>query len=244
MKTVKLNSSPDWKGLVIVVLLVLTSNLITYRFWVQPRGPTSTTSQVETARPQKTGLYLMDQAEAYVYDVAAFESKVRSVSRNLQIPPEWLMAVMHSESRFDAAVANIKGSGATGLIQFMPATAKDFNVTTKKLRNMNHIEQLDYVYRYLNSKRTKYGAFESLTDLYVSILYPKALQGDFCFTLYAKPSKAYEMNAGLDEDKDGRVTVSDIDRRMKRKYPKAYIKTLEDADNPGLIRQFKTTFSR
>ncbi len=243
MKTVKLNSSPDWKGLVIVVLLVLTSNLITYRFWVQPRGPTST-PQLEDARPQQTGLYLMDQAEAYVYDLPAFESKVRKVSHKLQVPPEWLMAVMHSESRFDAAVANVKGSGATGLIQFMPATAKDFETSTKKLRNMNHVEQLDYVYRYLDRKRAKYGAYESLTDLYVAILYPKALQGDFCFTLYAKPSKAYEMNAGLDEDKDGRVTVSDIDRRMKRKYPKAYMKTLEDIESPGLIRQFKTTFAR
>ena len=30
------------------------------------------------------------------------------------------------------------------------------------------------------------------------------------------------MNSGLDENKDGRVTVSDIDHRMARLYPDAF----------------------
>ncbi|MFN0202045.1 MAG: hypothetical protein ACKVTZ_20910, partial [Bacteroidia bacterium] len=69
------------------------------------------------------------------------------------------------------------------------------------------------------------GDYTSLTELYLGILYPKALEikGDYCFTMYATPSQAYKQNSGLDEDKDGRVTVSDIDHRMQRVFPTAYV---------------------
>ncbi len=215
----------DLRGLAIILLIVMATNFITLRLWMSmaPRAPDTETRHPDMVAAS-TELYLLDQARRYVYDTDAFESKVKEVSRKLDIPADWLMAVMHSESRFDASVKNIKGSGATGLIQFMPATAKDYNVTTDRLRNMNHIEQLDYVYEYLNRVRNKYKNYDSLTDLYLAILYPKALGEETCYTMYAKPSKAYEMNAGLDENKDGRVTVSDIDRRMKRVYPSAYNK--------------------
>jgi len=104
----------------------------------------------------------------------------------------------------------------------MPATAKHMNTTTAKLGKMSHVEQLDYVYKYLNEHRQYYRNYESLTDLYLAILYPKALKGDYCYTLYAQPSKRYKMNKGLDENKDGSVTVLDIDKRMKRLYRRAY----------------------
>lgn len=180
-----------------------------------------------TTTSSKNNLYLSDQAETYVYDMPSFETKVRDVAKRLEIPPEWLMAVMHSESRFDASVKNIQGSGATGLIQFMPTTAKDYEITVDKLRNLNHVDQMEFVFEYLNNKRQRYGGFNSLTDLYLAILYPKALGGGPCFELYATPSKAYTMNKGLDENKDGRVTASDIDRRMQRKYKTAYFVDLE-----------------
>ncbi|HMS50722.1 MAG TPA: hypothetical protein PKD56_00220, partial [Chitinophagales bacterium] len=68
------------------------------------------------------------------------------------------------------------------------------------------------------------GNFKSLTQLYLGILYPKALEEDnSCLTLFAKPAEAYRMNSGLDEDKDGVITVKDIDRRMKRIFPTAYM---------------------
>lgn len=173
-------------------------------------------------------LYLLDQAGLFVSDTYAFEQKVREVSRRLDIPAEWLMAVMYSESKFDASAENRKGSGAVGLIQWMPETAKDFGQSTQNIKKLSHIEQLDIAYNYLNRVRQKYGEFKSLGHLYLGILYPKAMSGDFCYTLYAKPSTAYQQNAGLDEDQDGRVTVRDIDKRMRRIYPTAYQKEKAD----------------
>ncbi|QQS29739.1 MAG: transglycosylase SLT domain-containing protein [Sphingobacteriales bacterium] len=168
-------------------------------------------------------LYLLDQASNFVYDLDGFETKVREVSSKLNIPPEWLMSVIHSESRFDASVSNYKGSGATGLIQFMPGTAKEFGISVSQLKNLSHVEQMNFVYKYLSAKQAKYGSFETLTDLYIAILYPKALAEDFCYSLYAKPSISYEMNSGLDQNNDGNVTIQDIDKYLKRKYPSAYI---------------------
>jgi len=144
----------------------------------------------------------------------------------LGVRAEWLMAVMYSESKFDAQVLNHRGSGATGLIQFMPATASEMNVSLQRLGRMTHLQQLEYVYMYLQTARERYGNYDSLTDLYLAILYPKARKQEYCYTLYAKPTRAYTQNRGLDENKDGRVTISDIDRRMKRLYPTAYMAEL------------------
>ena len=224
-----------YKSIGFVVLILLCSNFATYFY--------HNNSNVDAAARKRNELYLLSEAKTYVYDPKKFEDKVCQVSRKLSIPPEWLMAVMHSESRFDASVSNYKGSGATGLIQFMPTTVKDYDVTIKQLRNMNHVEQLDFVYEYLNDKKERYHEFENLTDLYLAILYPQALNEDYCYTLYALPSQAYRQNSGLDHDRDGRVTISDIDKYLKRIYPSAYMLTKEDAQKT-LFERLKTIAGR
>jgi len=220
----------DYRVLAIIIALIIASNVFTY--YLIHNKTFSSNALTTKAKAPPSQLYLMDKASAYVYDVPSFEKKVNKVSRKLSIPPEWLMAVMHSESKFDASFTNPKGSGATGLIQWMPKTAKDFNVTVTKIRNMSHIEQMDFVYKYLDQQRKNHDVeFQSLTDVYLAILYPKALSEDYCYTLYAQPSTAYRMNIGLDQDKDGRVTVQDIDKYLKRKYATAYMSDKKEAES-------------
>lgn len=196
------------------VLLILVSNMLTHSFlnpdfWTLKSGASG-------------DLYLLEEAKKFVYEADIFEKKVREISYQLDIKPEWLMAVMYSESKFDASVLNYHGSGAVGLIQFMPKTAAELNISTERLKAMDPIQQMEYVYQYLKKIKNKHGSFENLTDLYLGILFPDALKQDYCFTLYAKPSKAYTQNSILDENQDGSVTVSDIDRRMQRMFPTAY----------------------
>ena len=199
-----------------LALLLLLSNGFTH-WWTQWRS-------VEGVPPAPTvSLYLLDQAAPYLGDAMAFEQKVRVMARALAVAPEWLMAVMYAESGFDPAVMNRQGSGAVGLIQFMPGTAGELQVSTASLREMAPLHQLDYVHAYFEQVRQRYGPYQDLTDLYLGVLYPKARQQDFCYTLYARPSRAYRQNAGLDENRDGRVTVTDIDRRLRRLFPRAYI---------------------
>ena len=174
------------------------------------------------ATAERSSLYLSDQASSYIHDVNGFQQKIKEVGKLLDIPPEWLMSIISAESSFNPQAVNHAGSGATGLIQFMPATAADMNTTVSQIKQMDAMRQLDYVYHYLNKVRQGYGEYTSLTDTYLAVLYPKARQNDLCYTLFSKPSKKYIQNKGLDSNKDGRVTISDIDKRMQRLFPVAY----------------------
>ncbi len=208
-----------------IAVLVGGSNLLTHQLFNPGVGTTGLLSSVispEASAP----LYLMDQARPLLADSKGFERKVREVSADLEIAPEWLMAVIYAESRFDPAIVNRRGSSATGLIQFMPSTAAELGVSVERLARMSATQQLDYVHRYLANVRDRYGPYRSFTDLYLGILYPKARNQDYCYTLYASPSQAYQRNLGLDEDKDGRVSVSDVDRYLKRIFPTAYALSL------------------
>ena len=65
----------------------------------------------------------------------AFLQKVRLICAKLGIEPDWLMFVMNSESGLNPAAYNPNG-GASGLIQFMPDTAKGLGTTTEALRKL------------------------------------------------------------------------------------------------------------
>lgn len=178
--------------------------------------------------PKKKELYLIKEATTYIKEKAPFEAGVKSLAKKLEIPPEWLMAVMYMESRFNPAVANHKGSGAVGLIQFMVPTVREMNMRMNKklymqdIQNMSGVEQLELVEDYLQTVRKRRGEFNSLRDLYLAILYPKAINRDLSYKLFSKPSKRYRQNSGLDMNKDGIVSVWDIDFRMKKMFPTAY----------------------
>ena len=209
-----------------LLAILLGSNMLTYRY--SNKRNTVSLANVST-HIQKIGhqelesdLYLMDKAAVYTHEPERFEQGVKEVGQKLNIPPSWLMAVMFSESKFDPAIQNLMGSGAVGLIQFMPSTAAELGVSAAQIQQMNSLQQLPFVYKYLAKVRDRYGEYKSLADLYLAILYPEARHQDECYVLYAKPSVKYKQNAGLDENRDGRVTVSDIDHRMLRLYPTAY----------------------
>ena len=206
------------RNISLVAVLVLLSNFLSHfllnRDWEQTARLPDQSHSGE--------LYLLDKAARYIEDEEAFALKVEEVARQLAIPPEWLMAVMYAESRFDPGVFNQAGSGAIGLIQFMPATAQELNISVERLQRMDAIRQMEYVYLYLDKIRQRYGEYHSLPDLYLGILYPKARKQPVCYTLYAQPAIAFQRNSGLDEDHDGRVTIYDIDQRMKRLFPTAY----------------------
>ncbi len=204
------------KNIGLLLISIAVSNLVTHSLLNR--------SLLKNLFPESSHrLYLSDKAGFYVSDILAFEEKVKEISHKLEIPPDWLMSVMYSESRFDAGAINFKGSGAVGLIQFMPSTATELGTSTTHLQRLTHIGQLSYVFQYLNNIKSKYGKFDSLTKLYLAILYPKAIPENACFVLYSKPSISYKQNSGLDENRDGSVTVDDIDKRMLRVFPQAYM---------------------
>ena len=94
------------------------------------------------------------------------------------------MAAMAFESAetFSPSVRN-RLSGATGLIQFMPSTAQRLGTTTDALAAMTPEKQLDYVSRYFSPYSGRLGTIE---DVYMVILWPKAVGASNDTALFAK----------------------------------------------------------
>src|SRR5574338_96133 len=112
-----------------------------------------------------------------------FINEAKNIALELNIPVEWLIFVMWFESGLNSKAVNFqKGDNpiaserckfrATGLIQFMPTTARNLGTTNTDLYNMSNVKQLGYVKKYLSQWKGKFKSFE---DLYLAVFYPAAI---------------------------------------------------------------------
>lgn len=147
-----------------------------------------------------------------------FLAKVKQIAQRLNCNYRDLLALMNAESGINASAKN-PYSSATGLIQFIDSTAKSLGTTVEQLRVMSPIDQLDYVEKYLQRAKASagFGAGEYLSggQLYALTLYPAKARNEVLIT---SGGNAYSMNKGLDLNKDGQITKSELDARMKRFY--------------------------
>jgi hypothetical protein len=163
-----------------------------------------------------------NSVDAKKIDVSAvqdpdFKKKVDKIAAALGVPANNLMAIMKQESNLDPAAVN-RTSGATGLIQFMPKTAIALGTTTEELRQMDAVQQMDYVYKYFKMTGVGDG---SLGELYTAVFMPK-------YVGYPKDTvlgqsgaagfsgKVYAQNSGLDRNRDGVITKADIENSVSR----------------------------
>ena len=148
----------------------------------------------------------------------AFLDKTKDISQRIGCDYKDLLAVMNSESGLKSTARNPKG-GATGLIQFMPATAKMLGTTTDELRRMSPTQQLDYVEKFFNMVKKSAG-FEgkrlSGADLYALVFMPGRAKRDILTS--ASEGKTYSYNKGLDKDGDGHISKADLQRRVAACY--------------------------
>lgn len=149
----------------------------------------------------------------------AFKAKVVAISGRLQVSPDFLMSCMAFESgeTFSPLIRNAAGSGAIGLIQFMPSTAKTLQTSTKALGTMTPEQQLDYVEAYFEDYA---GRLHTIEDIYMAILYPKAIGRGSDYVLFKSGTVAFRQNKGLDSDQDGKVTAHEAAAAVRRKYIK------------------------
>ncbi len=144
-----------------------------------------------------------------------FRDKVRLIASRLGCDASDLMSCMAWESgrTFSPAVVNKAGSGATGLIQFMPATAQALGTSTAALAKMTAEQQLDWVEKYFQPYK---GKLADLSDLYMAILWPKAVGKPLEYVLWDKDSRptTYRQNAGLDINKDGEITKAECSAKL------------------------------
>jgi hypothetical protein len=132
--------------------------------------------------------------------------------------PSNLMACIawESDESFSPSILNKAGSGAVGLIQFMPKTARELGTTTSALALMSPLKQLGYVHKYLKQFSKMRGPHVNLADMYMSILLPSMIGKPDDAVLFSE-GIAYRQNSGLDENRDGKVTKLEASAKVYAK---------------------------
>ncbi len=148
---------------------------------------------------------------------AAFKAKLIQIARNIGVDPNFLISAIAFETgeSFSPSIKN--ASGATGLIQFTPATAAELGTTTDDLAAMSAENQMDYVEKYFDPYRN---ILETIEDVYMAILWPAAIGKANSWVLFSRPSPQYDRNSGLDTDKDGNVTKEEAAAMVRAKLRK------------------------
>ncbi len=124
-----------------------------------------------------------------------------------------------SAETFSPAIKNAAGSGATGLIQFMPKTAISLGTTANALQSMSAVEQLHYVYKYFEPYK---GRCKTISDVYMAILWPQAIGKPDDYVLFAESDRphTYRLNRGLDLDRNGKITKAEAASLVVKKLEK------------------------
>lgn len=112
---------------------------------------------------------------AYPQAGAELAAEIEAVAARLGAHPFNLANLINFESAktFKSDVRN-PVSGATGLIQFMPATAKSLGTTTDALAQLSPVQQMAWVEKYLAQYRS-IAPLSTVQALYMAVFYPKAM---------------------------------------------------------------------
>lgn len=181
--------------------------------------------ELQSSQPQPQTPSQPDQSDLKIAWGAkvspVFKERVLWTADALGCDPNYLMACMAWESgeSFSAGKKNMAGSGATGLIQFMPSTAKSLGTTTSSLATMTAEDQLRFVYNYFKPLA---GKLNNLGDVYMAILWPKGVGQPDHFVLFdrTKTPVTFRQNAGLDVNHDGLVTRAECLVKVNAKLAK------------------------
>jgi hypothetical protein len=155
------------------------------------------------------GLSRLTNAERY---------KLIQVAENVGANPDILAAVISLETAgtFDPAIQN-PSTRATGLIQFIPATARSLGTSTEALKAMTVCQQFDFVEAFY--KRVARGGIRIPGDEYVAVFAPN-FQGRAGGTVvYSRGQPGYDQNRGLDTNGDGIITVSELRQNVLNRVP-------------------------
>jgi hypothetical protein len=193
----------------------------------------------------ETGSYVLPKD---VTDDKEFVLAVEKLSTELDIPVNYLWAVMGFETggTYDPGQYNIgkdgtkeSGSGAVGLIQFMPATLEEWGVTTEEAANMTRVEQLELVAKHLR-RWTRPG--DDFRDVYMSILFPVAAGKPNDYVLFTKgtkekPNARYDQNIGLDKNGDGIITKEEAASSILQYLPPLPVKEVPKEQDSSTISE-------
>jgi len=161
-------------------------------------------------------------------------NKVIQVSNDLNINPNWLLAVMYFESAktFNPAIKN--NIGSVGLIQFTRDKAgveyktingKRYNLSA--LAQMSFIQQMDVVKQYYKGvySMLKINKMNSFVDVYLCTFFPLAVgkPDNYVFqTSGLSASKIAQQNPIFDKNKDNQIQKNEVVKHFETYYKEVF----------------------
>ncbi len=153
---------------------------------------------------------MLDIAGLRANTSSGFRSALAEMALGLGLDPSFIAACMAIETgrTYSPSIRN-PFTGATGLIQFMPATARAMGTTVEALANMSATAQLEYVKQFF---RPHVGRIRSDVpgDYYLAVFYPAYVGRDPSTVIFSAGDTGYAQNIGLDRNGDGVITVGDV----------------------------------
>lgn len=141
---------------------------------------------------------------------AAFQAKLdEMIEKYPGLTREELYQIIQGESGFDTTATN--PSGATGLFQFMPATAKELGYTTAEIQNMSASQQLQVYDEYL--ERWNYDGGNHLGVMQAAPAYASRSESHVA---YRRGSAAWNQNPGWRPPGGGDITVGSINEYYRK----------------------------
>jgi len=141
---------------------------------------------------------------------SGFKSALAEMALGLGLDPSYVAACMKIETggTYSPSTQN-PFTRATGLIQFMPATARAMGTTVEELARMSATAQLEFVKRFF---RPHVGRIRPNVpgDYYLAVFYPAYIGRDPSTVIFSAGDTGYAQNAGLDRNADGVITVGDV----------------------------------
>lgn len=136
-----------------------------------------------------------------------FDLELEGQALEAGLDPAAMRAVIGPESggRGDAVNAQ---SGATGILQFMPAVAKGLGTSVEELAKMPPAEQLPYAIQYLKERGIDEDSRPE--DYAMAVAAPNFIGKSDDTVVYPKGSKAWEQNAPWRPKDGGDITVGSI----------------------------------
>lgn len=156
--------------------------------------------------------------------------------------PNAIAAVIAFESGGDPTARNPRSS-ATGLIQFMPDTAKAMGTSIRAIRSMSALRQLDLVERYFVGALAGHLPAE-VGDYYMATFMP-ALGGMPDETEVGhRGTPVYDQNAGLDWNADGILDAGDVKQTFRRFFATSRPSAPIDLAAPALAPPPRSLFGQ
>jgi peptidoglycan hydrolase-like protein with peptidoglycan-binding domain len=153
-----------------------------------------------------------------------FLLKVQNIAKKVDLDYKIILAIMFFESEMNPSAQN-PSSNATGLIQFMPTTAKSLGTSVSELKNMSAIDQLDYVEKFFMDKKRSglTSKVKSPEEAYLLVFYPLAVTKSNDFILGSEISderakKIYSQNKPFDTNKDGFISKGEVLQYIRKKW--------------------------